>query len=243
VEGWKGLSWEFLVQADWFGRWLQVEKDFALARYQSIVDAPDFGDLDYESVDPKATKPTKGAIRVNDLLETITDRYRPLTSFSQKLQFLIDIQIAIFDKLHERLQSNLEAYLTMTTSFGRAVGGVTKEEQGKLLGVEGLERLCKTFGSADYLEKAMRDWSDDVFFLDIWEELQDRARQAKNIGNMSVVDVAERTSNNVGGDGDGGALFDETASWYTRLRIRSEKIITDTLNNNVREALRAYRHM
>ena len=30
-----------------------------------------------------------------------TDRYRPLTSFSQKLKFLIDIQIAIFDKLHE----------------------------------------------------------------------------------------------------------------------------------------------
>jgi len=46
----------------------------ALARYQDIVDAPDFGDLDYESVDLKATKPTKGAIRVNDLLETITGR-------------------------------------------------------------------------------------------------------------------------------------------------------------------------
>ena len=44
----------------------------ALSRYQNIVDDPDFGDLDYESVDPKATKPTKGAIRVNDLLETIT---------------------------------------------------------------------------------------------------------------------------------------------------------------------------
>jgi hypothetical protein len=206
LEGWKGLSWEFLVQADWFGRWLQVEKDctaprsdqqdpksvlnfrilnanlrtVALSRYQNIVEAPDFGDLDFESVDPKATKPTKGAIRVNDLLETITgrdavvsdsdnsqlivctDRYRPLTSFSQKLRFVMDIQIAIFDKLHERLQSNLEAYLTMTTSFGRAVGGVTKEEQDKLLGIEGLERLCKTYGSADYLEKAMRDWSDDV---------------------------------------------------------------------------------
>jgi hypothetical protein len=150
-----------------------------LSRYQSIVEAPDFGDLDYESVDPKATKPTKGAIRVNDLLETITgalgfskpemqslihivDRYRPLTSFSQKLTFLIDIQIAIFDKYHEKLLSNLEAYLTMTTALGRAMGGVTKEEQERLLGVEGLERLCKTYGSADYLEKAMRDWSDDV---------------------------------------------------------------------------------
>lgn len=98
----------------------------------------------------------------NSFLTRNADRYRPLTSFSQKLRFLIDIQIAVFDKLHERLQANLEAYLTMTTSLGRAVGGVTKEEQSKLLGVEGLERLCKTYGSADYLEKAMRDWSDDV---------------------------------------------------------------------------------
>ncbi|KAF1956460.1 RINT-1 family protein-like protein [Byssothecium circinans] len=243
LDGWRGLSWEFLVQGDWFGRWLQVEKDFALARYQSITEAPDFGDLDYESVDPKATKPTKGAIRVNDLLETITDRYRPLTSFSQKLRFLIDIQIAIFDKFHERLSSNLEVYLAKTTSLGRAVGGVTKEEQEKLHGVEGLERLCKTYGSADYLEKAMRDWSDDLFFLDIWEELQDRARQANSIGSMTVADVAERTSKAVGADTDGGALFDETAGWYSRLRIRSEKIITDTLNTNVREALRPYRHI
>lgn len=30
VDGWKGLSWEFLVQGDWFGRWLQVEKDCAI---------------------------------------------------------------------------------------------------------------------------------------------------------------------------------------------------------------------
>jgi hypothetical protein len=27
LEGWKGLAWEFLVQGDWFGQWLQVEKD------------------------------------------------------------------------------------------------------------------------------------------------------------------------------------------------------------------------
>ena len=60
---------------------------------------------------------------------------------------------------------------------------------------------------------------------------------------MTVADVAERTSSAVGSDGEGGALFDETAGWYSRLRIRSEKIITDTLNNNVRMALRSYRTM
>jgi len=79
--------------------------------------------------------------------------------------------------------------------------------------------------------------------LDIWEELQDRARQANSIGAMSVADVAERTSKAVGGDSEGGALFDETAGWYSRLRIRSEETITETLMSNVREALRGYRHM
>jgi RAD50-interacting protein 1 len=90
------------------------------------------------------------------------DRYRPLTSFSQKLRFLIDIQISIFDRFHERLHSGLEAYLSMTSSIGRTVQGITKEEQAKLQGLEGLERLCRIYGSADYLEKAMRDWSDDL---------------------------------------------------------------------------------
>jgi len=50
----------------------------------------------------------------------------------------------------------------MTSSIGRTVQGITKEEQAKLQGLEGLERLCRIYGSADYLEKAMRDWSDDL---------------------------------------------------------------------------------
>jgi hypothetical protein len=82
------------------------------------------------------------------------------------------------------------------------------------------------------------------FFLDIWEGLQDRARQANSIGGMSVADVAGRTSKHVeGDDADGGSLFDETASWYARLRQRSEKIIIDTLTSNVSQALQPYRHM
>ncbi|KAF2087230.1 RINT-1 family protein [Saccharata proteae CBS 121410] len=245
VEGWKGLAWEVLVKQDWFGRWLQVEKDFALARYQSIIDSQDSGELDYESVDPSTTKPTKQAIRVNDLLETITDRYRPLSSFSQKLTFLIDIQISIFDRFHERLHSALEAYLTMTSSVGRAVQGISREEQAKLQGVEGLDRLCRVFGSADYLERAMRDWSDDVFFLELWEELQDRARDGRKTvaGQLSVTDIATRTSSTVGTQDDTGALFDETAGAYQRLRIRSEGIIADVLGNRIRDELRPYRNI
>ncbi|KAF7596417.1 hypothetical protein BBP40_001724 [Aspergillus hancockii] len=246
-DNWKGVTWEVLTEQGWFDRWLQVEKDFALARYKEIVDAPDSGHIDYDGVDRSATKPTKAAIRVNDLLETITERYQPLSSFSQKLRFLIDIQITIFDQFHERLHSALEAYLAMTSTIGRTVQGT---DGASVEGVAGLERLCRVFGSAEYLEKKMEDWSNEVFFVELWSELQERVRQnkdgGKNVaGSMSVADVASRTSQAVAngnshGEASEGALFDETASAYLRLRLRSESVITSTLTSNMRTAFKPY---
>lgn len=250
TEDWRGMTWEVLTKQGWFDRWLQVEKEFALARYKEIVDTPDSGHIDYEGVDLTSTKPTKAAIRVNDLLETITERYQPLSSFSQKLRFLIDIQITIFDQFHERLHSALEAYLAMTSAIGRTVQGA---DAASIEGVAGLERLCRVFGSAEYLEKKMEDWSNEVFFVELWTELQDRVRQnkdgGKNVaGTMSIADIASRTSQAVnnnhdrstGASSSEGALFDETASAYRRLRLRSESIITSTLTSNVRSALKPY---
>ena len=194
-------------------------------------------------MEPNVAKPTAAAIRVNDLLETITDRYRPLSSFQQKLRFLIDIQINVFDRYHSRLNDGLEAYLTQTTTIGRSVSGISREDQDQLKGIKGLDRLCRVYGSADYLERAMRDWSDDIFFLELWDELQDRARGRTNknvTGDMTVHDVAQRTSSAVGQEGDTGALFDETAHAYRRLRVRAEAIIIETLTKNVKDALRPY---
>lgn len=261
VEGWRGLAWEVLVKRGWFGAWLNVERNcefmvppsnrlsadvstVALSRYQSIIDAKESGEIDFDSVDATATKPTYAAIRVNDLLETITNSYRHLSSFSQKLRFLIDIQIAIFDRFHIRLHDSLEAYLSLTSHIARTVQGVSKEDQAELQGIRGLERLCRVYGSAEYLEGKMRDWSDDVFFLDLWDELQDRAKRNKSgkglAGPMTVEDVADRTSSTVGSEEDSGALFDETAGAYRRLRVRTEGFIQDMLIQSSLEALRPY---
>lgn len=137
----------------------------------------------------------------------------------------------------------MEAYLSITSSIARAVQGVSKEELAQLEGVGGLERLCRVYGSAEYLEKKMCDWSDDVFFLELWDELQDRARRhtGKNLaGTMSVEEVAERTSSTVGSQEESGALFDETAGAYRRLRIRTESIMQDALIHTIRDSLRPY---
>ena len=133
----------------------------------------------------------------------------------------------------------------MTSSVARAVQGISKEEQAKVQGLNGLERLCRIYGSADYLEKKMLDWSDDVFFLELWDELQYRARN-KSKGNeniardLSASEIAERTSSKVGSSEDSGALFDETARAYRRLRERTEEIIQENLNYDVRESMRPF---
>ena len=243
---WRGLAYFLLDTCGYFDQWLSVERDFALSRYQSILDTPDSKELDYDSVAFDATKPTKAAIRVNDLLDTITDRYRSLASFSQKLRFLMDIQIAIFDQYLGRLRNSLDAYISLTTSIGRRMQGVSKEEQSELYGLKGLDHLCRIFGSAEYLERAMRDWSDHVFFLELWEELQERAktwnRVSRNLGELQ--EIKQKTSTAVGADESNGevqgALFDETATSYQNLRIRSEGVLVESLTYNIREALRPY---
>lgn len=243
----------------------------ALARYKDIINAPESHEIDYDSVDGSATKPTYAAIRVNDLLETITNRYRPLTSFSQKLQFLIGIQIEIFDLYHSRLFESLSKYQVSTSSIGRTIQGDSRETAAEVTGLKGIEHLCRIYGSAEYLEKKMRDWSDDVFFVQLYAELQERVNNRYSnrplssgggagsdnksnafAGSLTVEAVAERTSSTIApsttpaqdADTDDptvtGALFDETASSYKRLRIRTESVLTETLVSAIRDSLRTY---
>ncbi|KAI9724610.1 MAG: hypothetical protein M1828_003633 [Chrysothrix sp. TS-e1954] len=252
---WNGLTGEVLTQQNWFDSWLRVEKDFALARYHSIIDDKATAVLDYDGVALSATKPTKAAVRVHDLLATVTSLYRSLSSFEQKLRFLLDIQLSIFDQFHTRLRSGLESVLQLSTSLGRTLPNVTAEDIQEVQGVKGLDRLCRIYGSAHYLEAAMRDWSDDVLFLELWVELQDRAksqdRESSIAGPLSIAQVAQATSSSLttsdddddletNNAGTTGALFDETATIYSQLRSRSERVLIETLTRTTRDSLRPY---
>jgi hypothetical protein len=249
-EPWSGLAYFFLTTCGHFDRWLSAEKEFALQRYQAIVESPDAGEIDYDAVAADATKPTKSAIRVNDLLETITERYRNLSNFSQKVKFLIDIQIEIFDMYYRRLNDSLSAYLTATSSLVRTMHSISKEDQGEVQGVKGLDRLCRVLGSADYLERAMRDWSDDLFFLELWMELDYRTKNRDSSNNntgRNWRDVQARATSafsqqNSEGKLDG-ALFDETSGSYRRLRVRCENTMVETLSSQISQALRPYGSM
>lgn len=158
--GWKGLTWEVLDT--WFDRWLEVEKDFALGRYEDIIVAPDSGQIDYDSTVTGRTKPTYGAAKVTDLLGTVTRLYQRLRKFSNKLRFLIDVQLTILDQYHNRLKDSLDAYQAITSTVGRTLHGITKEQQAALEGTGGLESLCKVYGSADHIITTLQDWSSEL---------------------------------------------------------------------------------
>ncbi len=159
-DGWKGMTWKTLET--WFDRWLDVEKEFALGRYEDIITTPDSGWIDYDSTSIGRTKPTYGASKVTDLLGNVTKLYQPLRRFSWKLRFLIDIQLAILDRYHNRLRDSLDAYLAITSTVGRTLHGVTRERQAALEGTGGLESLCKVYGSADHIISTLHDWSNDL---------------------------------------------------------------------------------
>lgn len=243
----RGLAQYILSTLSCFPQWLSIEKSFALSRYEAIIENRENAEIDFDSVDGRATKPTRAALDVKVLVETITERYRLLSSFQQKMQFLIEIQIAIFDRFHARLHDALEVYLVRTSAVGRTMQGVTQAAAQETTGVKGLDRLLRVIGSADYLEQAMRDWGDEILFLELWDELQSRTRadNPTSSGQLSIHDMVNKTSSAVL-DNDAplaelqGALFDETATSYRRLRVRTEETLIGAVTYDIRNALRPY---
>ncbi|KAK4203504.1 putative RAD50-interacting protein 1 [Triangularia verruculosa] len=243
-EGWGGLTSEVLK--DHFRTWLEAEKQFALERYQAIMQTQDAKTIDYDFAGAGKTKPTFAAVRVTDLLKSVTTQYERVRRFSHKLRFLIDIQLNILDEYHDHLRGTLEAYLSITSTVGRAFG-VTKEQIAALEGTGALETLCKVYGSADHIVNVLKDWSNEEFFITMWEQLQTRAKvtedQSNLAGGMSYDHVRDRTSAAVGTENpDSGVLFDETISAYSQRRKRAQDFIAEALVDSHRKAFRAYLH-
>ncbi|KAK9473997.1 TIP-1 family-domain-containing protein [Dipodascopsis tothii] len=242
ADTWHGVTGDMVAHVDWFEAWLSVEKEFALGRYQTIVSADDAWTIEAEGIDAAETNPTRSAVRLKDLLETITQLYRPLHSFAHQLRFLTDIQIAILDSYHEKLSLSLDAFETLTSSIMRAVSGVSAaredERRRTVGGVAGVERLCRVLCSGVHVHDALRDWGEDILFLELHSELNERV--ARNRGVIPDTDkalgIADKLPATVAEDG---TMFDEIIAAYSRLNARAEGLIVRHLQREVQRAYKA----
>lgn len=158
-KGWAGLSESVLDR--YFDVWFQAERSFALERFEVIMESRDARKIDYDYSLPGKMKPTFAAVQITDLLRVVTTKYERLRKVKQKLKFLTDIQLDILDAYHDRLRSSLEAYQALTSTLGRTIHGVTKEQLAALEGTGALETLCKVIGSADHIANTLAEWGDE----------------------------------------------------------------------------------
>lgn len=232
---WNGLSGHILSRKEWFSRWLDIEREAALQRFSEILESPNAWNIDWDSVDSNKTKPTVSAILIKDLLESITEKYDKLTSVKHRLKFL-EIQISILDKYYERLNESLDAFESMSSGLVRAVGGISAENAKLVSGLNGLERLCKIYGSIAYLIKALEKWGQDLFFVELWEDISrvnERSDHKPISSKASSITIPEDEDNE-------GTLFDETVISFQKLLNRVILNINNLIGKEIKSSMREY---
>ena len=131
----------------------------AESRYNQILSSEASSEIEYDAVDAQDTKPTKGAMQVMELLETFTNRFDGLIVFEQRLQFVVDVQISILELYQSKWKANVEKF---EISHPYALAGELREEGKRSAGVQGLERLCRVYGSCTWVEERLKDFTNDV---------------------------------------------------------------------------------
>ncbi|KZT54056.1 hypothetical protein CALCODRAFT_485889 [Calocera cornea HHB12733] len=241
---WEGLAGEILGDGEVFRSWLEGERKFTQARYEEMIAAPDawiIADDEGERTEEDSVRTTNSARRLRALVEQVTDRYAPLPSFSQRTSFLTSVQLPLLEAYHTRVSASLDAFEALSTSFARVVPGALAGQIGVsqrdlTSGVEGTDRLLKAWISAEGVIVGMERWGEEVFFLELWNEINSRASlRSRAAVNASLPDVKSSEDSIVEG-----TLFDEMIAQYRKLSTRAEAMVIKHVTGEVEAQLKDY---
>ncbi|KAJ3971227.1 TIP-1 family-domain-containing protein [Lentinula raphanica] len=254
-EPWTGVSEIILGKKEWFDAWLEGEKRFADNQYHEIISASDAWQIADDEPDDELVRSelrsTNSARRMKALVEQITERYSPLPDPLRRTRFLLSIQLPLLEHYLGRLASSLDAYETLSSALVRAVPGALgvtlgmKEdhpsgvnvETGRLTsGVEGVQRLCKALLSSSFVEAAMKGWGEDLFFLELWTKIKQRA----SLRALAQANSALPSSTNDGDDESQETIFENLIARYDKVCRRSEDIIVQQVCAEVESSLKAH---
>ncbi|GLB36487.1 putative RINT-1 / TIP-1 family protein [Lyophyllum shimeji] len=251
---WEGVSEVILGNSQWFDSWVHGEQQFAEDQYHEIIGASDAWliaaddehDEDSHNGDMKSTT---SARRICSLVEQVTDRYSPLPRFEQRTRFLLSAQLPLLDHYHGRIVSSLDAFETLSSAFVRAVPGALgvnlggKEEgrvyvdnRGLTSGVEGVQRLCKALLSAKYVESAMRSWGEELFFVELWTEINHNSSLRSQAVASPLLPDPTADSEEIPSD----TLFRGLLSRYEHLVNRAEGMVVQQVFGEIESLLKAH---
>jgi hypothetical protein len=128
-------------------------------KFYEIISSADAWQLNLDYSEG-SLKPTNSALRVRDLFEQVTGRYRALPLFSYRLAFLLSIQVPLLDAYLSRIQSVVEAIESQQMGIMRAVPGAL--DNLRLAGVSALQRLVRAYVTAKWFAGVLQAWSDEL---------------------------------------------------------------------------------
>ncbi|KAL8291920.1 hypothetical protein RQP46_002178 [Phenoliferia psychrophenolica] len=227
---WGGLSEVILGQKEWFDRWLEGEREFFDSRYFTAISASDaFHIIPEEDFDAgestSGIRPTNSALRVAELVQQLSDRYRPLPT-PYTLPFLLSLHLPLLTSYAQRLTSALDAFESI--SFG-ILPGALADNRAATAGVGGVLRLVRAGVSARWMAERCVDWGDDAFFLSLYHYL---ASTKVDPDLQLLADPILAASE--------GTLFDGTRKLFGKLADRAEETAVRHVVREVLGELKAY---
>lgn len=199
-------------------------------------------------------RPTLSALRLRDLLESVTDRYKSLPSFFHRLSFLLSIQVPLIEAYLQRVASSVDAIETLSVGIMRAVPGALGEGAGARLssGVGGVQRLIKAGLSARWMTGVCQTWSDDVvgssflhslkaevtltahaqFFLEMRQDIQGLSLQHLGTDMREGLRKLQQ--------GGAAGLFDTFTRSFEMLATRADELLVKHVAREVTGELKNY---
>ncbi|KZV95590.1 hypothetical protein EXIGLDRAFT_671991 [Exidia glandulosa HHB12029] len=249
---WDGLADVILTHHEWFEAWLDAERRFDEDQYLEIISASDaWAIADDEDEDVNAedgvgrsrsdVRATNSARRVKALIEQVTDRYQSLPRLPQRVRFLLHVQMPIIDQYRTRITASLDAFEALSSALARAVpGGLTGQvDMGArrlTSGVEGASRLVKALISARAVEGAMVIWGEDVFFLELWAEMNRRPALRALAESHTLLPPPSKDP----AAEPEGTVFDTLVDAYRDVCSRAEDMIVRQIVGEIEDDLRPY---
>jgi len=120
---------------------------------------------------------------------------------------------------------------TVTDSSGRS-----GDPKRLTSGVEGVQRLCKALISAKYIGAACEAWGEELFFLELWAEINRRASLRSRVQAENALPDPKGAED----EAPEGTIFEELVTQYSKLAERAEDMIVQTVCSEVEGGLRAH---
>ncbi|ODV96880.1 hypothetical protein PACTADRAFT_48677 [Pachysolen tannophilus NRRL Y-2460] len=203
----------------YFNKWLNIEKTFNFKRFNEIIYQEDSFEIDFESVESSLTKPTKSSIYIKNLFENLTLKYKSIANYKFKLKFLSEIQLNLLSKYYDKLDDSLSAFQSIFKKISLLKSN--HEEEYKITGLNGIDKLLRIYCSLRYIIEAMENWDEDLVFIELW---------------LFINDNDEKTKEEV----LSGTFFQPLVEAYEKLSLRVVNILNEFLNREINSSFKSY---